>query len=80
MFTQLYKSLKHKNVDILKSQQALTELSIVRYESGQLPAPRRKQYVNLDQRIFRVVSAYAFLNAISYLDTISGLKLFGIWF
>ena len=65
-------------VDTLKSQQALTELSIVIYESGQLPAPRRKEYVNLDQRIFRVVSANDFLNAISYLVTISGLILFGI--
>ena len=54
-------------VDTLRSQQALIELSIVRYESGQLPAPRHKEYVTLDHRIFRVVSVYDILNAISYL-------------
>ena len=61
-------------VDTLRHQQALIELSIVTYDYGQLPAPRCKEYVTLDQRIFRVVSAHDILNAISYLDTISGLK------
>ena len=57
------------------TQQALTELSIVRNESGQLPAPRHKEYDTLDQIIFRVASVYDIPNAILYLDTISGLKL-----
>ena len=37
-----------RHVDTLKSQQALIELSIIKYESEQLPAPRHNKYVTLD--------------------------------
>ena len=56
-----------------------TILNFSRYVDTLKPAPRCKEYFTLDQRIFRVVilivvSAYDILNAISYLNTISGLK------
>ena len=48
----------HQLVDALKVEQAATELTVTRARLGAAPAPRRRRYRDLDDRLDRLLQRY----------------------